>query len=194
MDNASRSERSRNAAIQAALVILARDGPGGLTFEALRQESGISKGGLLHQFGSKQGVLKALLEYQRETYNQIAEAYLAKGGATKREPTLAAQIAIFRESTHQPHSVARAVLAALVEDADLLEDVRETDDVRTKQIKKEATDSNIALLRLAAARGLAFNSLLGMCPMSDRQREKLFDLLLDEDYWARAAEQDGAQT
>jgi len=50
MDNATRSERSRTAAIQAALTIIARDGPGKLTFDAIARESGMSKGGLMHQF------------------------------------------------------------------------------------------------------------------------------------------------
>jgi hypothetical protein len=35
MDNASRSERSRNVALDAALVIIARDGPGRLTLDAI---------------------------------------------------------------------------------------------------------------------------------------------------------------
>ena len=46
MDNPSRSEKTRNAVIQAALAIIARDGPGRLTLDAIARESGISKGGL----------------------------------------------------------------------------------------------------------------------------------------------------
>ena len=45
MDNATRSERSRNVALDAALVIIARDGPGRLTLDAIARESGLSKGG-----------------------------------------------------------------------------------------------------------------------------------------------------
>ena len=56
MDNATRSERSRNTALKAALTILSRDGLNALTFDALARESGISKGGLLHQFGTKDGI------------------------------------------------------------------------------------------------------------------------------------------
>lgn len=43
MDNASRSERSRNVALDAALVIIARDGPGRLTLDAIARESGLPK-------------------------------------------------------------------------------------------------------------------------------------------------------
>ena len=62
MDNPTRSERTRTAAIQAALAILERDGPGKLTFDAISRESGISKGGLMHQFRTKGDVLNALMD------------------------------------------------------------------------------------------------------------------------------------
>lgn len=183
MDNPTRSERSRNAAIKAALIILTRDGPGGLTFDALSRESGISKGGLLHQFHTKADVLKALLAYQEESFDSFAKNFLATKGDSLREPTLSCQIAVTRESINQPHSVARAVLAALVEDPALLSNVRDRDAVGVRKIRSEAEDADIALLRLFAARGLAYTTLLGLSPLADRQRERLFKLLLDEDRW-----------
>ncbi|WP_143811241.1 TetR/AcrR family transcriptional regulator, partial [Paraburkholderia piptadeniae] len=56
MDNQTRSENTRKKAIEAALTILTHEGVGGLTFDSLSRESGISKGGLLHQFRTKNGV------------------------------------------------------------------------------------------------------------------------------------------
>ncbi|TKC81339.1 helix-turn-helix transcriptional regulator [Trinickia terrae] len=187
MDNPSRSERSRHCAIQAALVILARDGPGGLTFDALARESGISKGGLLHQFGNKAGILKALLEFQVEYFEKFSQHYLARAGASKPEPTLYSHIAIAREALKQPNSVARAVLAALAEAPDLLAVNRATDALKIERIKAEAGDPELALLRLSAARGLVFSALLGLCPLSGEDRERLFERLLDDTRWPPAA-------
>lgn len=184
MDNPSRSERSRNAAIKAALVILTKDGPAGLTFDALSRESGISKGGLLHQFGSKAAILKALLAHQQEYFEAFGKRFLAASGDTLAEPTLSTQIAVLRESINQPNSVARAILAALVEDPDLLSDISRKDQANTRKIRSEAKDPDIALLRLVAAHGLAYTTLLGLSPLSERQRERLFKLLLDDSRWA----------
>src|SRR5882724_3680834 len=78
MDNATRSERSRNAALDAALVIIARDGPARLTLDAIARESGISKGGLMHQFRNKEGVIKALLEHQIQHFGDFSKRYLAE--------------------------------------------------------------------------------------------------------------------
>jgi len=74
MDNPSRSERSRKLAIEAAFTIIARDGPGQLTFDAIARESGISKGGLMHQFRTKGNVLKALLEHQTDYFENFFRA------------------------------------------------------------------------------------------------------------------------
>ena len=183
MDNQTRSEISRRKAIDAALTILTRDGVGGLTFDSLSRESGISKGGLLHQFRTRHGVLCALLDYQRQQFEQIKRDYLEKEGTTKAEPILAAHIAIYREAIKQPRSVARAGLAALIESPNLLEDIETTDAETIKALQDEATDPDLSLLRYFAASGLAFHTLLGMSPLSESARNRLFGRLLDEESW-----------
>ncbi|AIO30261.1 TetR/AcrR family transcriptional regulator [Burkholderia pseudomultivorans] len=183
MDNRTRSEISRRKAIEAALVILERDGIGGLTFDSLSRESGISKGGLLHQFRNRHGVLHALLEHQAWQFEKIAAEYLAKEGHSKEQPNLAAEIAIYREAIDQPNSVARAALAALVDSPSLLEDQKATVSARMQALSDEATDLDLSLLRYFAASGIAFHSLLGLTPLDERTRNRLFDRLQDEQSW-----------
>src|SRR5471032_1828533 len=168
MDNPTRSERSRAAAIQAALTIISRDGPGQLTFDAISRESGISKGGLMHQFQTKGNVLKALLEHRTDYFESFSRDYLAKIGPDQPSATLLSQIATTRESMIQQDSVGYAILAALVEDPALMTSVREMDAKRVKRIKAEAADPELALLRWEAARGLALSALLGLCPFPTR--------------------------
>lgn len=183
MDNQTRSEISRRKAIEAALTILTRDGIGGLTFDSLSRESGISKGGLLHQFRTRHGVLSALLDYQREQFQQIARDYMQKEGSTKAEPLLAAQIAIYREAIKQPRSVARASLAALIENPALVEDMKTSDEATMQAVRDGAADPDLSLLRYFAASGIAFHALLGMWTVSESARTRLFDRLLDEKNW-----------
>jgi AcrR family transcriptional regulator len=189
MDNQTRSETTRKKAIEAAFTILAREGVGGLTFDSLSRESGVSKGGLLHQFRTKHGVLTALLDYQRQQFEQIRLDYLAKEAGKKGEPNLSAHIAVYRESIKQPHSVARAVLAALVESPELLDDSRAADADRMKALQRESGDLELSLLRYFAASGIAFNSLLGLAPLPQTMINRLFDRLLDEDSWQSQKQQ-----
>jgi AcrR family transcriptional regulator len=186
MDNPSRSERCRRTAIHAALTIISRDGPGQLTFDAISRESGISKGGLMHQFRTKGEVLQALLEHEIAYFENFARDYLAGEGATKSEPNLAAEIATMREALDNPHSAGFAILAALVEDPALLSAARARSAEKVACIRAEAPDPELALLRWAAARGLVFTALLGLCPLSGKELGGLFDRLLDERQWLPA--------
>jgi AcrR family transcriptional regulator len=149
----------------------------------------VSKGGLLHQFRTKHGVLTALLDYQRQQFEQIRLDYLAKDAGKKAEPNLAAHIAVYRESIKQPHSVARAVLAALVESPELLDDSKAADADRMKALQRESGDLELSLLRYFAASGIAFNSLLGLAPLPQTMINRLFDRLLDEDSWQTQKQQ-----
>ena len=179
MDNASRSERSRNVALDAALVIIARDGPGRLTLDASARESGLSKGGVMHQFRTKEGVLKALLERQMAHF----EEFRAKIRVKSANPELTTEITTVREAANTPNSTALALLAAMVENPDLMALPRDSDLKTITAIKAEAADPDLAMLRWAAARGLLLGALFGMSPISKPERDHLFARLLDDSQW-----------
>ena len=170
--------------MQAALTIIARDGPARLTLDAIARESGMSKGGLTHQFPTKEAVLKALLEHQIEYFADFTERYLAEMATASAQPQLAAQIATLREAITQPGSVALAILGALTQDPSLLSQTRDASGKTVDAIKAEAADPQLALLRWAAAQGLTLMSLFGLNPLTDREREQLFDRLGDDRQWS----------
>ncbi|MGJ4997884.1 TetR/AcrR family transcriptional regulator [Bradyrhizobium sp. HKCCYLS3077] len=183
MDNPSRSERSRKAALTAALTIIARDGPGRLTLDAIARESGLSKGGLMHQFPNKEAVLKALLEQQFRHFDDFANDFRAKAGEAGGQPELATQIAISRELIAQQYSVAQAMLGALAQEPSLLADARAKDAERLAEIRGEAHDPDLAVLRWAAARGLALMALLRVSPLEASELDRLFERLRDNRQW-----------
>jgi AcrR family transcriptional regulator len=183
MDNNSRSEKTRNTVLQAALAIIARDGPGRLTLDAIVRESGVSKGGLMHQFRTKEAVLKALLERQIAYFEGFSEKYLAEHGAGQKQPHLAAQIATLREALPGPQSVAFALVGAIAQEPGLLSMTREIDAKRLDAIRAEAADPDLATLRWMAARGLVMSAVLGICPVPEQDRGRLFERLMDDHKW-----------
>jgi AcrR family transcriptional regulator len=194
MDNPSRSERSRKAALAAALTIIARDGPGRLTLDAIARESGLSKGGLMHQFRTKEAVLRALLEQQLAHFTEFTDEFRRKDAASLAQPELATQIATSKEIIAQQYSVAQAMLAALASDPKLLVENRERDAERVEAIKAEAADPELAVLRWAAARGLALLSMLRLCPIPEAELNRLFERLLDDSQWSTLARPANGQT
>ncbi len=187
MDNVTRSERTKAAVIAAALAIIARDGAGRLTLDAIAKESGVSKGGLLHQFPNKRAVLAALLEYQADYYTTFAQTFLTEHGASYAEPTLAAQIAVFREIVKGSNSIAFAILGVAAQEPAFMSPVRERDEETVATILKEAKDPGRSLARLFSARGLALSAMLGTCPLSDAERDQMFEYLLDDRNWISEA-------
>ncbi len=183
MDNASRSQRTRDAAIRAALAIISRDGASHLTLDAIVRESGLSKGALTHQFPTKKAVLKALLEHQMQFFENFSRTYLAEHGLEHPQPHLAAQIATLREALADPNALFFALLGAMAEEPALLSVTRAGEASKLKAIKAEAADPDLAILRWFAARGLTLSGLFGLSPLSERERERMFALLLDDAYW-----------
>jgi AcrR family transcriptional regulator len=183
MDNSLRSQRTRDAAIQAALTIITRDGPGRLTIDAIARESGISKGGVLHQFRTKEAVLKALLEFQIEKGDATFQKRLSEMHEGHAQPVLGAQISSLRVAAAQPTSTTFALAGAVGDNPDLLEGIRRVEGERVEQMKEEADDPRMALIRWSAAKGLALAAILGICPLSEAEREDLFNYLQDESAW-----------
>lgn len=183
MDNATRSARSRNAVLEAAIAIIARDGPARLTLDAIARESGISKGGLTHQFGTKEAVLKALIERRTEFFDDFARAYRKEKGALLPQPHLAVQIAALREGAATPRSLFLALFGAAAADPGLLSATRESLHGDLATIKAEAPDPDGSILRWVAAWGLNLTTLLGLSPLTQEERDRLFERLLDDDQW-----------
>lgn len=184
MDNATRSERSRNAALEAAIAIIARDGPGRLTLDAIARESGLSKGGVMHQFRTKEAVLKALLERQMAHFEEFSTRHMAKVTASSASPNLATQLATIREAASSPNSAALALVAAMVENPRLMALPREREMERMAAIREEAADPDLAMIRWAGAMGLLLSSLFGMSPLSKDEHQRLFARLLDDAQWS----------
>lgn len=192
MDNHTRSERTRNAALQAALTIIARDGAAKLTLDAIARESGVSKGGLMHQFRTKEAVLTALLERQTAEVAALSQRFVAEHGAGQLYPELAARIATSRAAITGPaYAVSYAIFGLLAQDPSLLAVSRARDVESVAVIKAEAIDPDLALLRWFAARGLTQTALIGPSPLTEAERDRLFARLLDDKKWTEFEKRSG---
>jgi AcrR family transcriptional regulator len=63
---AERRSESERGLVRAAVLVIAREGVGAVTFEALSRNSGFSRGLATQRFGSKQGLLDAVLAQLHE--------------------------------------------------------------------------------------------------------------------------------
>jgi len=67
---------ARNRLLTAASRVIQRDGILALTLEAVAKEAGVSKGGLLYHFPSKDALVRGLLEYYLEQFEEALKVSL----------------------------------------------------------------------------------------------------------------------
>ena len=72
-----RSTIDREELLDAADRVIARGGVISLTIDAVASEAGVSKGGVLYSFGTKDALIKAMLDRAGQSYDSLIDDYLA---------------------------------------------------------------------------------------------------------------------
>ena len=72
----------RGALLDAAERVVLRDGAGQLTMDAVAAEAGVSKGGVLYAFSSKDALIDALFTRVFAAMDEIGDAFLVSAGDT----------------------------------------------------------------------------------------------------------------
>lgn len=72
----------RGAILDAAERVVLRDGAGKLTIDAVAAEVGVSKGGVLYAYPSKDALIDAMLKRVFSAFDAVGETYLAQAGDT----------------------------------------------------------------------------------------------------------------
>lgn len=161
--------------LRAAGSVLRREGIGKLTFDAMATEAGLSKGGVLHYFRSKQHVLEALVNASMEAFEQAVDALAAADsepiGAWTRAYLLVSA-APGSAGQHTGYAVAWA------NDPALLALVQHHYDAWNNRLANDGIDPVIATLVRLAADGLWQADGLRLSPPEGESRQALLQQLV----------------
>ena len=169
-------KRARNASseiLAAAREVTARHVAGKLTIDSVAREIGMSKGGVLYNFRSKQALLSALLQ-------ELIEAHLMRmSEIDQAEPnaTLRGHLRSLAAANDLEVDLSMAILAASAESPELLNPLRQMFESDQRKIASESTDPVGAHVILAALDGLRFQHLLRMPPYETKTRDAIKDRL-----------------
>lgn len=97
----------RGALLDAAERVVLRDGAAHLTIDAVAAEAGVSKGGVLYAFASKDALIDAMLARVYAAFDRIADDYLEKAGDT---PVNRVRAHVEASRTADPDASDRAVV------------------------------------------------------------------------------------
>ena len=162
-------EATKTRLLDAAGAVVRRDGPQALTLDAVAGEAGVSKGGLLYHYGTKQELIEALVarwlaEFQRDM--DAADPHFVRGYVLASDP--AGEVAD-----------ELGLLAALVADPAVLRTVRERYAIWQDRVEREGSDPVDATVARLGADGLWLAELLGLAPPRGRLREQVLARLLE---------------
>ncbi|WP_409525828.1 TetR/AcrR family transcriptional regulator [Nitrincola sp. MINF-07-Sa-05] len=177
MSKRKSSPDSRNAILDAAQQVVAREGAANLTLDAVAKESGFSKGGLLYNFPSKEALIQGMLQRLIDSVEPKMQAFRDEV-ASELNPTLQAMIECVRCEEIIDRNISMAILAAGAQNPQLLDPLRNLYKEHYQSIQQESPDPDLAMLLWAAADGLMFMSLLNIEPFPADKADHLMDRLL----------------
>ena len=172
-----RAVLTRDRILQAATDVIKQEGVSSLTLDKVAARAGVSKGGFLYHFGSKDalivGLLNQVMGVLDHELNVLADGIEASQGAFAL-----AYLDYVREPTKAATDTAVSILAAAAVDDDLLDSTRAT--FRRWQDRlchDDGLDEVGALLARIVGDGLWLIDLFGLAPPTGEERSKVIDLV-----------------
>ena len=161
--------------LDAAAVVVRRDGAQALTLDVVAAEAGVSKGGLLYHFKTKRELLDAMLDGWLEEF--AAEIDAAREGRPFAHGYVKASDMSGWAAAERATEF--GLLAAMVDQPGTLERVRARYAAWQEQLAEEAEDPVEATVARLAADGLWLNDLLGLAPPAGELRERVMARILE---------------
>lgn len=166
----------RNKVLDAAEAVVARIGPAGLTIDAVAKEAGITKGGVQYCFGSKDGLLKAMLTRWSESFDaQVAAIEARRPGPYA---TIRAYVEANRHTDEEDASRSAAMLATLMQSPDQLAEARAWYRRYIATIDPSSPAGRKARLAFFASEGIFFLRSFQFMAMAETEWQEVFEDIL----------------
>lgn len=188
----------RDALLDAAETVAAKEGIARLTFDAVAAEAGVSKGGLLHHFTNKDQLIEAMVRRTadgwREHYTQ-AYKNAAPGPGRMVRGLLQGCFTDAEQWTEELRRSFSSVFAALAQNPALVAPMREAYEELYRYVEEDGLPDGLAEVLTTAIDGMWFYWVLRLRPVDqralDRMRTTLEGIL---NLTMQAAKESGAGT
>jgi AcrR family transcriptional regulator len=161
--------------------VILRDGPYGLSVDAVLLESGMSKGGFFHHFRSKEALLAALLERLATDVAEKAEASILSD-PVEHARSLRAQVALAFDmpaaERRRIRALVLALLAAVMEAPSVAAQARASNEAALAKAKEEGADTGAALVVQLALDGFFLAESFGTLKLDSARRAAIRATLL----------------
>ena len=172
----------RETILDAAEAVVRDDGAAHLTLDAAAERAGVSKGGLLYHFKTKESLLQAMIDRHMHTLGERHAAALASlSPGPGRELKAWALVAIANEKSAGDKRMSCSLLAAAANDPRLTEPFHQFQQWRLRTVQ-EAAAAGLPFARAAAIilalDGLGLLELHQVSPYDTTQRRAILEDIL----------------
>jgi len=186
VEAASAVSPARERILEAAERVVGDVGAARMTLEGVAQAAGVSKGGLLYHFPTKEALLGALAKRYVEGMVDCVEHAKSGMGENGAQDLKACIVGVLdQQSRAKVRGMGAALFAAAANDLTLLEVIRERIATFTRQLEDSNADFGRAAIVTLAIDGLIMRESLRISSFTDEQRERVVQQLLqiaDEAY------------
>jgi AcrR family transcriptional regulator len=172
--------QTRRAVLVAAAEIVVSEGAAKLTLDAVAERCGLSKGGILHHFSTKDSLIAAMIA----DIVALFEADLQRNMQGESGPGSFAR-AFLRACVDRDGIVTRTlrvsagIVAAVAINAQLLQPLRSRYEEWVARLEDDGIDPAIAELVRSAADGLWLGGVFELAPSKAALRVRMFDKLVE---------------
>ncbi len=163
-------EQARERVLNAAEARLLAGGPAALVLDRVAADAGVSKGGLLYHFASKEALVGGLCERMLERFDQQLEALFQAepvGPGAWTRAYLASTVTDEGKPADTSAQLMAGILATLGRDSQHLESVRRCFARWHARLEADGLDPGTATLVRLAADGLWLSAMLGLPQVED---------------------------
>ncbi|MDD1512170.1 TetR/AcrR family transcriptional regulator [Priestia megaterium] len=154
----------------AATQVVQRDGVGNLTLEKVAKEAGISKGGLLYHFSSKDELIKQMLYSVTKKYDDGLNVQVEHDNSPGKWSR--AYLAETLHDLQREQVMSAGLLAGIATNPELLQHFQKQYEKWQQHIEQDDIDPVLATIVRLAADGLWFSQMFGLAPVDpDMQKQ-----------------------
>lgn len=167
------STQTKQKLIEAAARVVKLKGASQLTLDAVAQEAQVSKGGLLYHFPNKSALLKTMVMYLNDRFEQSIRERVEEGATW-----LEAYVEMSFDPKHSQIEESAGMLTAIANDLSLLDPLAQAYEELQQQLEASKDPDLATIIRLAAD-GLWFGELFGISALTTERKAKVIAALLN---------------
>jgi AcrR family transcriptional regulator len=175
----SRPPHARQAVLAAAEAIVKHSGAANLTYDELVRTSGITRGGIVYHFPTKEALLQALVENDLQQWRDCIASKRHALGAAGPGADLLAYLQSNTEPDEDSARLCAGLLSASSIDKTLNGPWQHHYAEHHRQVVKTHPDPTMAALLTLAADGLFWQEMLGLSALSKAERERVVQRMLE---------------